>query len=150
MELKVLHLENKPALIHLEQSLLESSELNEIERELQGWNAPWREEALNHYLPLGWSFGIWGEGHHLKGYLLAQPFLFFQGLSQVLWVEHLAFKDEETAHKLVEIAYRWSRDKHLQKVLFSKVNPSLSPILSGDLARLYTEPVIEVKTAKYV
>ena len=29
-----------------------------MEREMQAWDARWRAEALDHYLALGWSFGI--------------------------------------------------------------------------------------------
>ena len=51
---------------------------DEIERRLYSWKAPWREESLNHYLPLGWSF-VARQTRTCVGFYLAQPLLFFQG-----------------------------------------------------------------------
>ena len=150
MEFKVLTLENKAEATDFELSLLQQVIECEVERELQTWKAPWRAEALDYYLPLGWSFGIWDKAGKLEGYLLGQPFLFMQGLTQVLWVEHLAYRHQAAGEKLVDIAYRWSRDKHLQKVLFNNVPVALSSLLSSSNARALSENLIELKTAKYV
>lgn len=87
--------------------------------ELASWSAPWRQESLEHYLKLGWSFGAW-EGAQLVGFSLAQPFLFFQGLTQSLWLEAIVAKSDEVAEHLLEVCYRWSRDKHLQQLVVHK------------------------------
>lgn len=89
---------------------------DEVEAELQSWSAPWRQEALEHYLPLGWSFGIFANQTELHGYFLAQPLLFFQGDTQALWIEHMSAKSPEDLEALEDLAIRWARDKHLQSV----------------------------------
>lgn len=88
-----------------------------LEKEMKSWHAPWRREALEHYSSLGWSFVMRSDGK-LKGYVLAQPLLFFKGWTQSLWVEHISASDPKLATYLFEIVYRWSRDKHFQKVYF--------------------------------
>lgn len=93
-----------------------------IEREMKAWHAPWRREAMEHYASLGWSF-IKRDGKTVKGYILCQPVLFFQSWTQTLWVEHVSAKNDILGSTLLEVAYRWSRDKHLQKVFFKKSLP---------------------------
>ena len=84
-----------------------------MEREMQSWNARWRAEALDHYLPQGWSF-VALDDDKVVGFLIAQPLLFFRGLTQTLWVEDVLGPDAEA---LIEAARAWARDKHLQCVL---------------------------------
>ena len=102
------------------EELNEPKELNELN--LTAWDAVWRKEALEHYVPLGWSFGAWKD-QKLSGYLLAQPFLFFRGMTQSLWVEHLNFNNPEVGSQLVDLIVGWGRSKHMQKVIFSKELP---------------------------
>jgi hypothetical protein len=90
----------------------------EFEREMASWNARWRKEALEHYLPLGWSFCKREQGQ-LVSYILCQPLLFFEGWTQSLWIEHVSANNQNNAHEMIEVAYRWARDKHLQKVFFN-------------------------------
>lgn len=87
---------------------------------ISSWHARWRREALEHYLPLGWSFAMRDRSQRLHGYFLAQPLLFFRGYTQSLWIEHMSFTSEDVRDSLIEIAYKWGRDKHLQRVLFGE------------------------------
>lgn len=123
MEVRILQLEDAQLILEFERTRPQDTDT--MERELASWSARWREEALNHYLPLGWSFGVFGEGQ-LQGYLLAQPLLFFRGLTQTLWVERLAFLDLATGQKLAETAWRWAKDKHFQRLLLSETDPGFS------------------------
>lgn len=99
---------------------------DEMERELASWNSRWRKESLNHYLPLGWSFVCRDTAHAspyskdglLVGYFIAQPLLFFDGATQTLWVEHMQFNSLQARDELCDLAYKLSREKHLQKVIF--------------------------------
>ena len=93
-----------------------------IDQEMKAWHAPWRREALEHYSKLGWSFLQRRDGK-VAGYILCQPVLFFQSWTQTLWIEHVGAVDEKLGEELIEIAYRWARDKHLQKVYFRKDLP---------------------------
>jgi hypothetical protein len=121
VEFKVLRLEDKDRILALEKAVAAAApDFNPLEAEMASWHARWRPEALDHYLPLGWSFGAFDpDRNELKGYLLAQPLLFFRGLTQSLWVEWLRASDPAVAASLAEVAYKWARDKHLQQVLYS-------------------------------
>ena len=123
-----------------------------MEQEMASWHAKWRQESLNHHLPLGWSFGfkqtINGESK-LAGYFIGQPLLFFRGLTQTLWVEHIAFDSEEIGLKLIETAYRWAKDKHLQMVLFSdSKNLEFAKIHFPQL-KLADDIFLEMKSARF-
>lgn len=116
---------------------LELSEPNEQDRTFKSWSAKWRREALEHYLKLGWSFIARDEQKldaagqpNVVGFFLAQPFLFFQGQTQTLWVEHVEADDAKIETALVDVAVRVAREKHLQRVLFGeseKLSESLKP-----------------------
>ncbi len=84
------------------------------------WKASWRPESLEFYLPNGWCFGIFDVDEKLTAYFLAQPILFYHGHMQTLWVEHVAANTLEQKQKLIEVAYKTSKEKHLQKLLFKK------------------------------
>jgi hypothetical protein len=96
------------------------------EDDFSNWTAPWRAESLNHYLPLGWSFGLWVQ-NQLQGYILAQPLLFFRKHTQTLWVEHLS-SSEENKIPLLETAVLTSKEKHLQSVWFDNSNIAIESI----------------------
>lgn len=114
--------------MNLEPRILQASDLEQIyqlektqsqtgpddfQAEILSWSAPWRQEALSHYLPMGWSFGLF-ENDLIKAYALAQPQLFVHGLTQNLWVEHLFYNTEEEAQALLDLLYRTCREKHFQ------------------------------------
>ena len=95
-------------------------EMNEMDFMMKIWESRFRKEALEHYLKLGWSFLAYerlGEKEILKGFFLGQPFLFFEGQTQTLWVELIMAVDYKIEAELTEIAYKLSRDKHFQKVI---------------------------------
>ena len=117
--IKVLRLQDLDSIIQYEQKCLEQQIDDPIKRSMVSWNASWRQEALEYYLPKGWSFAVWGgEYQDLQGYLLAQPMLFVNSFTQSLWVETVSFLTSETAIQLIDVAYRTCREKHFQKVLF--------------------------------
>lgn len=121
LEMKILRPEDFEQIQEFELARLQKTESDPMERELQSWHARWRAESFEHYVPQGWSFGVWQAlpKPKLQGYFLAQPLLFFEGLTQSLWIEHFASASDAAATKLLEIAYRWCRDKHLQRLLIS-------------------------------
>lgn len=121
MEMRVIAIEELEEILKFERELLKTKIANDFERELAEWSAPWRRESLEFYLPLGWSFSVREDGV-LKGYLLAQPMLFYRGFTQTLWVEHLSYADDALRATLVDLAYRWARDKHFQRALFANSN----------------------------
>lgn len=114
-EIKILTIENLTEILDFEKARLPGEG---IEKEMLAWHAPWRQEALEHYLPKGWSFVKRVDGQ-IIGYVLCQPLLFFQGWTQSLWIEHVAATNPEIGTEMLEMAYRWARDKHLQKVFFN-------------------------------
>lgn len=114
--IQILDLGSKAEVRELELRVLETQIADPMEREIFSWNAPWREESLNHYLATGWSAGIRDKDGRLIAYFLAQPLLFFRGLTQVLWVEHVCAPDPQHREQLLDIATRYSREKHLQSV----------------------------------
>jgi hypothetical protein len=129
-------------------SNLAKSEPNEQDRMFKSWSVKWRKEALEHYLKLGWSFIA--RDQHTKqavGYFLAQPFLFFRGQTQTLWVEHIEANDAAIRKDLVDIAVKVAREKHLQRVLFAEASA-----LSKELESWYPESlesdIAVVKTTK--
>jgi hypothetical protein len=115
LQVRILMPSDKEALMDFAKGQLAARIEDPMEREMQSWSARWRGEALDHYLALGWSFGAFVEAK-LCGFSLGQPLLFFRGLTQTLWVEHLE-GDEKTKDALLECTFRWARDKHFQCVL---------------------------------
>ena len=117
---------------------------DETARTFFSWSAKWRREALEHYLKLGWSFVARLEGETV-GFFLAQPFMFFRGQTQTVWVEHIESTDEHVRRALMEIVVRVGREKHMQRVLFAEAQ-------LGDLAvwngRAAEDVLFEVKTTK--
>lgn len=107
-------------LLQFEQERLVETIEDPMEREMKSWDARWRPEALSHYLPQGWSFGAFRE-QKIQGYFLGQPYLFHRGLTQTLWIEHLAFTSIEVGVQLLEVAHKWAKDKHLQAVLLENI-----------------------------
>jgi len=153
------------AIMQLENSWLKASDLNSMEIEMASWTAPWRKESLAHYLSQGWCFGIYdsqseqaGPKEALVAFALAQPLLFFAGHTQCLWVEHLGAANRSDQLSLVDIAIRYSRDKHLQGVLLKsdwmrqdqteqQAEPQTVPLLSR-VAQNFDRNLVFVKTTK--
>jgi hypothetical protein len=147
-EMKVLGPQNEAEIESFEREKLKALPGDDFEKEMTTWKARWRKEALAHYLNMGWSFGIWDNNQKLVGYSLGQPLLFFQGFTQALWIEHISSHTPEVHEKLVEISYKWARDKHLQRVVFGK--DSTSPELQEKFSmKSLTEDILQVKTSKY-
>lgn len=122
---------------------------DELAQALALWQARYRPEALEFYLPLGWSFAIRDEDEVMQGYFLAQPILFWAGMTQTLWIEHLAYSRLEVCDELLDLAVRWGRDKHLQRVLFSQ-NLDIPKGLDRLKIKheIFNEKLLSVKTTK--
>ncbi len=84
------------------------------------WSSPFREESLKHYLELNWSFGSFTQSGECEGIVLLQPFLFWNSLTQVIWMESLKAESKEIEMDLFQLAYKTCREKHMQALLFSK------------------------------
>lgn len=98
-----------------EQALqLEGASFDEV---MKSWSAPWRVESLEHYAKTGWSFYLESaQDQSVQGFILAQMVVFFRGFTQTLHVEHVSGATPEVRAQLIEIACRWAKDKHLQRV----------------------------------
>lgn len=141
------------AILNFEKEILEKNGIDPLENEMQRWHASWREESLNHYLPLGWSFGAFSRPQdaakeELLGYFLAQPILFQMGFTQVLWVERVNAKDEKIFNELIYVSTTLSKEKHFQKVHFNKQDDVR---FVGSLAQTYllNNRIFEMRTAKF-
>ena len=148
-ELRILLPENKEAILNLGRQRLARDVADEMEREMLGWNARWRPEALDHYLPQGWSFGAFNAQNELEGALLAQPYLFHRGLTQTLWIEEILVNDTTSAHALLETAYRWARDKHFQTVLAEDLGAWHGALRAFPRARRVEESMLELPSTKF-
>ncbi|MCK6599227.1 MAG: hypothetical protein L6Q37_12755 [Bdellovibrionaceae bacterium] len=108
-----------------EKKLLETMS-DESDRIFARWNSKWRQESLEHYSKLGWSFlarnkeipSTHSAEGALVGYFTAQPLLFLDGQTQSLWIEHLAYNSLQARDQLSELAYKLAREKHFQRVFF--------------------------------
>ena len=92
---------------------------DEYEQQMAVWTSAFRKESLEHYFKLGWSFLALNEKNEIQGYFLGQTLLFFDHQTQTLWLEHLSAANLDISTELVDIAFRLSREKHLQRVLLS-------------------------------
>ncbi len=136
------------------QKLMESIP-DDSERQLKSWNARWRRESLEHYLQMGWSFlardtDTKSDRHpegELVGYFIAQPLLFFDGYTQSLWVEHVAYSTLKSRDELCELAYKLAREKHLQKVFFPQ-SSALQNCLTAFRAETWKPNVLSVRSTK--
>lgn len=142
-------------LIDFEQRKLQEQITDEAERAIHSWNARWRQEALEHYVPIGWSFLVRDSAQAsefspegaLLGYFIAQPIMFLDGNTQSLWVEHLQFSSLKVRDELSDFAYRLCREKHLQKVYFPK-NPATMNSTRHMRAEDWLPQTLAVKTTK--
>ena len=147
--IKVLTPDNVESIYDLEMERLASIESDEMQRNLISWESPWRKESLNHYANTGWSFIMHSENDSNKvlGYILGQAFVFFRNQTQTLWIEHLGATSTEVTEELVEVAYRWARDKHLQRVIFHQAN-EYSEYIKSFKGYLVSAGDWEIKTTK--
>lgn len=137
---------------------------DEMERMMKIWSSRFQKEALEHYLKLGWSFiaeeGLAGntkesqetkaladtvEVRKIVGFFIGQPFLFFQGRTQSLWIEYIIARNLEIKKELVEIAYKLARDKHFQQVLFPE---EIEGLTTAFRLQKIAEPFLFTKTTK--
>jgi hypothetical protein len=133
-------------IIDFENKKLKETIANEDDRMVASWNARWRKESLEHYLPMGWSFLARDQGQ-LVGYFIAQPLLFVQGQTQSLWVEHLQYSSLQARDELCELAYRLSREKHFQNVYFPNTTPIMNSV-KPFRAEEWNPQVVSIKTTK--
>lgn len=98
-----------------------NSGIDEIENQIMVWNSFFRKESLEHYFKTGWSFLALDAEQKVVGFFMGQALLFIDKQTQSLWVEYVSASNAEIFTELVDIAYRLSREKHFQKVLFSDV-----------------------------
>jgi hypothetical protein len=147
LDLKVILSSDIPELIKYEENRLIEQGLPEEEVKIYSWSAPWRKEALEHYVPLGWSFLARDLDGKILGYFLAQPLLFFDRQTQSLWVEHLQATSLLARDALTDLAYRLSRDKHLQRVYFPNL-PHIQNAVAGHRPEVWGPQNFFLKTTK--
>ena len=148
-------IDNLEEILTYENNKIKEIHSTEIEQSLARWNSRWRQESLEHYLKLGWSFIMrdqelaspYSTEGGLSGYFLAQPLLFLDGQTQSLWIEHISFINLSARDQLCEFAYKLSRDKHLQKVYFPSQGSVLNSVNSFK-ATPWTPEVAQVLTTK--
>jgi hypothetical protein len=95
--------------------------LDEIENQIQVWNSFYRKESIEHYFKTGWSFLAVDSKQNVVGFFMGQALLFLNKQTQSLWVEYMSTSTIEIHTELIDIAYKLSREKHFQTVLFSDV-----------------------------
>lgn len=148
LQARILLPSDKERLLAFSRDRLAGRVEDEMEREIQSWSARWRPEALDHYLPQGWSFGVF-DGDKLEGYFLAQPYLFHRGHTQTLWIEKFVYNSREAATLLIDTGHKWARDKHFQCVLFEGSEDTRFILEDYKQAHPVEVGLIELKSAKY-
>lgn len=133
-------------ILELEKQNLAATYPEEADQTIALWNSKFREEALRHYIQIGWSFGVREKSSgQLLGYFIAQPLLFFNSHTQSLWVEHLSAKDQIVKDELLMISYKLGREKHLQRVYFPQ---ECRPDLNYAHPQEWDSKMIVVRTTK--
>ena len=142
INLQIIQVSDMDDIINFEQKLLAVEIPDEMERTIHSWHCRWRQESLNHYLPMGWSFLARNDQKQLVGYFIAQPLLFFDGFTQSLWVEHIQAIDHSIRDQLCEVAYKLSKEKHFQEVYFPKgIKPAYSEAWAPEVSSAWTAKV---------
>ncbi len=145
---RVIQADDLQDILDLENKKLQDAYPDEMERMMAGWNSKFRLEALNHYIPMGWSFLAREEdSNRLLGYFIAQPLLFLDGQTQSLWVEHVQYASLQARDELCELAYKLGREKHLQRVYFPNDNGVPNSVKSFK-ADTWQPGTLSVKTTK--
>lgn len=148
LQIRILLASDAEKIMAFARAELERSSEDSMDVELKSWTARWRGESLNYYLPQGWSFGAF-QGEKLCGFLLGQPLLFYRGLTQTLWIEELIFNSPDVAGVLLETAYKWARDKHLQCVLLEGNSKRSEIVGEWKYAHELDEPMIEIRSSRF-
>ena len=148
---RILQLEDALSILQLEKKILAKLNDDPMLAEIESWTSPWRQESLNHYLPMGWSFGGFlrdqqNKETELKCYFLGQPMLFLNRQTQSLWVEHIYYENPMMGYEIFEIALKLSREKHFQKVYFPEYIQNLD--LKGLKISPWDPQYLEIKTTK--
>lgn len=117
---RIAQLDDVAAVFEYESRKHFDSNLDEIENQIFIWNSHFRKEALEHYFKTGWSFVAVGPKQQIAGFFMGQPLLFVDKQTQSLWVEYVSADSDAVYTELVDIAYRLSREKHFQRVLFAE------------------------------
>lgn len=117
---RIAQLEDADDVLNFETKRHHNSEISEIENQINIWNSHYRKEALEHYFKTGWSFVAVNQQQEIVGFFMGQALLFLDKQTQSLWVEYVSAVNESIFTELVDIAYRLSREKHFQRVLFSE------------------------------
>lgn len=148
VEIKSLRIEDAEQILALEREALAAQGLDEIHAQMQEWKSLWREESLKHYIPKGWSFGVFDQDSgKLQSYFIAKVIPFFRSYTQVLWIEHINANSIEQSEALFEVAYRYSREKHLQQMFFSNCS-WIDFSLSGKSPKKLDEEFYYLKTTR--
>lgn len=148
LDCRVILADDLQDILDLENKKLQDMYPDESDRMIAGWNSKFRVEALNHYIPLGWSFLARDpETQLLVGYFIAQPLLFLDGQTQSLWVEHVQYTSLQARDELCELAYKLGREKHLQRVYFPNDNGVPNSVKSFK-SETWAPGTLAVKTTK--
>jgi hypothetical protein len=153
--LRIIQKDDLDEILDFEKARLRETMADEMERELHSWNARWRKEALEHYLPMGWSFlardknleSQFSKEGLLAGYFLAQPLLFFEGQTQSLWIEYMNYTTLQARDELCELGYKLCREKHFQKVFFPETQGVMNAVKAFK-AQSWDPHVLIVPTSK--
>lgn len=144
---RIIQLDDLQNLLSFEARKMQEAIPDEAERTFAQWNSRARKEAMEHYVPMGWSFLALDSDDELVGYFLAQPLLFLDGQTQSLWVEHVQYSSLQARDELCELAYKLSREKHFQRVYF----PQGSGIMNSVAVfkpEVWHPAALQVKTTK--
>ena len=147
LTLQVIQVSEIEEILDYENRRLVETVPNEEDRMFEAWHSKWRKEALEHYLPMGWSFLARDSDGSLAGYFLGQPLLFFDGQTQSLWVEHLQSSSLQARDSLTELAYKLSREKHFQRVYFPN-NPKILNSVKPYKPEEWNPTTLFIKTTK--
>ncbi len=148
LEIRILLPADQEIVAKFARERLEKTASDQMEVEMHSWIARWRPESLAYYLPQGWSFGAF-QGEKLCGIILGQPLIFFRGLTQTLWIEELIFNEPGIGRELLEVAYKWCKDKHLQCVLIESGKDRIPLVDDWKQAHQTNEPMIEIRSSRF-
>jgi hypothetical protein len=144
---RIIQTDDLEQILNFEQKKLKESIPDEMERMFAQWNSRARQEAMEHYISMGWSFLALDENQELAGYFLAQPLLFVDGQTQSLWVEHIQYASLQARDELCDLAYRLSREKHFQRVYFPQAS-GVQNSISAFKPETWHPAALQVKTTK--
>ncbi len=152
----VLQVSDIDEVLEFEQNKMTEIYPDESERMIASWSSRASKESFSHYLPLGWSFVVRDRDHkelhqegQMLGFFIAQPLLFLDGQTQSLWVEHMQFSNLQIRDFLCELAYRLSREKHLQRVYFPQ-HQTIQNSVTAFGAQPWQPQTLLVKTTKSI